>query len=86
MKVLLIQPEVRLDDKPFDFPFWAGIFASIVEKKVEPVIEKPIIVKQKAKPVVQAKNEISKKSTNGKPNFYLYYGPYCSWIHNIIWL
>ena len=33
MKVLLIQPEVRLDDKPFDFPFWAGIFASIVEKK-----------------------------------------------------
>ena len=33
MKVLLIQPEIRLDDKPFDFPFWAGIFASIVEKK-----------------------------------------------------
>ena len=33
MKVLLIQPEVRLDDKPFDFPFWAGIFASIVEQK-----------------------------------------------------
>ena len=33
MKVLLIQPEVRLDDKPFDFPFWAGIFASIIEKK-----------------------------------------------------
>lgn len=33
MKVLLVQPEVRLDDKPFDFPFWAGIFASIVEKK-----------------------------------------------------
>jgi radical SAM superfamily enzyme YgiQ (UPF0313 family) len=33
MKVLLVQPEVRLDDKPFDFPFWAGIFASIVEQK-----------------------------------------------------
>ena len=33
MKVLLIHPEIRLDDKPFDFPFWAGIFASIVEKK-----------------------------------------------------
>lgn len=33
MKVLLIQPEVRLDDKPFDFPFWAGIFASIIEQK-----------------------------------------------------
>jgi len=33
MKVLLIQPEVRLDDKPFDFPFWAGIFASIADQK-----------------------------------------------------
>ena len=33
MKVLLIQPEVRLDDKPFDFPFWAGIFASIIDQK-----------------------------------------------------
>jgi anaerobic magnesium-protoporphyrin IX monomethyl ester cyclase len=33
MKVLLVHPEIRLDDKPFDFPFWAGIFASIVEQK-----------------------------------------------------
>ena len=33
MKVLLIHPEIRLDDKPFDYPFWAGIFASIIEKK-----------------------------------------------------
>ncbi|QDI88786.1 B12-binding domain-containing radical SAM protein [Candidatus Nitrosopumilus sp. SW] len=33
MNVLLIHPEIRLDDKPFDFPFWAGIFASIVEQK-----------------------------------------------------
>ena len=33
MKVLLIHPEIRLDDKPFDYPFWAGIFASIVEQK-----------------------------------------------------
>ena len=33
MNVLLVCPEIRLDDKPFDYPFWAGIFASIVEKK-----------------------------------------------------
>ena len=33
MKVLLIHTEIRLDHEPFDFPFWAGIFASIVEKK-----------------------------------------------------
>ena len=33
LKVLLVCPEIRLDSKPFDFPFWAGIFASIVEKK-----------------------------------------------------
>ena len=33
MKVLLIAPEIRLDDKPFDYPFWAGILASIIEKK-----------------------------------------------------
>lgn len=33
MKVLLIHPEIRLDDKPFDYPFWAGIFASIVKQK-----------------------------------------------------
>lgn len=33
MKVLLVVPEIRIDDKPFDFPFWAGIFASIVEQR-----------------------------------------------------
>jgi anaerobic magnesium-protoporphyrin IX monomethyl ester cyclase len=33
MKVLFIAPEIRLDDKPFDFPFWAGILAGIVERK-----------------------------------------------------
>ena len=33
MKVLFIAPEIRLDDKPFDYPFWAGILASIIEKK-----------------------------------------------------
>ena len=33
MKVLFIAPEIRIDDKPFDFPFWAGILASIVGKK-----------------------------------------------------
>lgn len=33
MKVLLIVPEVRLDDKPFDIPFWAGILGAIAEKK-----------------------------------------------------
>jgi len=26
-------PEVRLDSEPFDFPFWAGIFASIIKQK-----------------------------------------------------
>ena len=33
MKVLLVVPEIRLDDKPYEFPFWSGILASIVEKK-----------------------------------------------------
>ena len=33
MKVLFVVPEVRLDGTPTIFPFWAGIFASIVEKK-----------------------------------------------------
>ena len=33
MKVLLISPEVRLDNAPYFWPFWAGIFASIVEAK-----------------------------------------------------
>ncbi len=33
MKVLLIVPEVRLDDKPADIPFWAGILGAIAEKK-----------------------------------------------------
>ncbi|KFM21370.1 Anaerobic magnesium-protoporphyrin IX monomethyl ester oxidative cyclase protein [Marine Group I thaumarchaeote SCGC AAA799-B03] len=33
MRVLFVVPEVRLDDKPFDFPFWAGILASIVKQK-----------------------------------------------------
>lgn len=33
MKVLFVNPEIRLDAKPFHFPFWAGIFASIVEQK-----------------------------------------------------
>jgi len=33
LKVLLIVPEVRLDDKPADIPFWAGILGAIAEKK-----------------------------------------------------
>lgn len=33
LNVLLVVPEIRIDDKPFDFPFWAGIFASIIDKK-----------------------------------------------------
>ncbi|RZD47115.1 MAG: B12-binding domain-containing radical SAM protein [Thaumarchaeota archaeon] len=33
MKVLFIVPEIRLDSAPNHFPFWAGIFASIVEQK-----------------------------------------------------
>ena len=33
MKVLLISPEVRLDNAPYFWPFWAGSLASIVEAK-----------------------------------------------------
>lgn len=33
MKVLLVVPEVRLDDKPYDIPFWAGILGAIAEQK-----------------------------------------------------
>ena len=33
MKVLLIVPEIRLDETPGHFPFWAGILAAIVEQK-----------------------------------------------------
>ena len=32
MKVLLIVPEIRLDNVPYFWPFWAGIFAAIVEQ------------------------------------------------------
>ena len=37
MKVLLIVPEIRLDNVPYFWPFWAGIFASIVEQKNQQV-------------------------------------------------
>ena len=33
MKTLFVVPEIRLDGKPWHFPFWAAILASIVEKK-----------------------------------------------------
>ena len=33
MKVLFIVPEIRLDGEPYSIPLWAGILASIVEKK-----------------------------------------------------
>ena len=33
LKVLFIVPEIRIDGKPWHFPFWAGILASIVEQK-----------------------------------------------------
>jgi radical SAM superfamily enzyme YgiQ (UPF0313 family) len=33
MKVLFVVPEIRLDEKPYHFPFWAGILAAIVEQK-----------------------------------------------------
>ena len=33
LKVIFIIPEIRLDEKPHHFPFWAGILGSIVEKK-----------------------------------------------------
>jgi len=33
LKVLFVAPEVRLDGKPWHYPFWAGILASVAEKK-----------------------------------------------------
>src|SRR5438445_1246776 len=33
MKVLFVVPEVRLDDKPYDIPFWAGILSAVAEQK-----------------------------------------------------
>ena len=33
MKVLFVVPEIRLDSGPANFPFWAGILASIVKSK-----------------------------------------------------
>jgi len=33
LKVLFVVPEIRLDSKPLNFPFWAGILGSIVEIK-----------------------------------------------------
>ena len=33
MKVLFVVPEIRMDSGPQYFPFWAGILASIVQKK-----------------------------------------------------
>ena len=33
MKVLFVAPEIRLDSVPYIWPFWAGIFSAIVEKK-----------------------------------------------------
>jgi anaerobic magnesium-protoporphyrin IX monomethyl ester cyclase len=33
LKVLFIVPEIRLDNSPNHFPFWAGILAAIVEQK-----------------------------------------------------
>ena len=33
MKTLFVVPEIRLDSKPTNIPFWAGILASIIEKK-----------------------------------------------------
>ena len=33
MKVLFVVPEIRLDDAPNHFPFWAGILAAIAENK-----------------------------------------------------
>ena len=33
LKVLFIVPEIRIDGKPWHFPFWAGILGAIVEQK-----------------------------------------------------
>lgn len=33
MKVLFVVPEIRLNSKPYEFPFWAGILGAIVDNK-----------------------------------------------------
>ena len=33
MKTLFVVPEIRIDSKPYHFPFWAGILAAIAEQK-----------------------------------------------------
>jgi radical SAM superfamily enzyme YgiQ (UPF0313 family) len=33
LKILFIIPEIRIDGKPWHFPFWAGILGAIVENK-----------------------------------------------------
>ncbi len=33
MKVLFVVPEIRLDGEPYSVPLWAGVLASIVERK-----------------------------------------------------
>jgi radical SAM superfamily enzyme YgiQ (UPF0313 family) len=33
VKVLFVVPEIRLDGEPYSIPLWAGVLASIVEKK-----------------------------------------------------
>ena len=33
MKVLFVVPEIRLDGEPYSIPLWAGVLASIVERK-----------------------------------------------------
>jgi len=33
LKILFVVPEIRMDGKPWHFPFWAGILGAIVEKK-----------------------------------------------------
>ena len=33
MRTLFVIPEIRLNDKPYHFPFWAGILASIIKNK-----------------------------------------------------
>ena len=33
MRILFVIPEIRLNDKPYHFPFWAGILGSIIKNK-----------------------------------------------------
>ena len=33
MKTLFVVPEIRLNDKPYEFPFWAGILGAIIDRK-----------------------------------------------------